>query len=102
MQLGLNCSACDETMQKERGCTEDGIVPFLVGENRYTRCPIKLITRTTWDYIKAYKYHKMGLLPNGISYMNESQKYLDAMTILDNEVARIEEAEMKKAKHGRR
>lgn len=90
MQLGLDCQACDEVLKKERGCTIDGIVPFLIDGYRYTRCPIKLITRSTWEYIEAYSFYKMGFLPNGKAWRNESQKFLDAIIIIENELIKQE------------
>ena len=102
MQLNLDCQNCDDILKRERGCVEKGIVPFLLGNERHFRCPIKLVTDTTWNYIRAYRFYKMGLLPNGTSYLNESQKYIEAMGIIDNEFARIEEEQMNKHKKGKR
>ncbi len=98
MQLNLDCQNCDDILRRERGCNEKGIIPFLLNEERHFRCPIKLVTNTTWDYIRAYRFYKLGLLPNGTSYLNESQKYIDAMGIIENEFAKIEETAIKRAK----
>ncbi len=62
------------------------------------RCPLKLINGITWEYVKAYRFYKKGLLPNGKSWQDESQKFLDAMVVLENEVSRVEKEEMKARK----
>lgn len=98
MQLGFNCRECDETLRKERGCTENGIMPFDVGGERTFRCPLKLVTEMTWLYVEAYTFYKKSLLPNGSSYLRETQKYIEAMMVLDGEYARIEAEQMEKAK----
>ena len=78
-------------------------MPFDIDNEMVFRCPLKLITQESWEYIEAYKFYKMGLLPNGSIYTHESRKYLDAMTILDNEFSRREQEQLKKAnKNGRK
>jgi hypothetical protein len=97
LQLGFDCHECDERLQKERGCTEPGILPFYIEDDTPTyRCPLSLITSITWDYVRAYALYQKNLLPNGTAWMNESQKYLDAMTVMENEVKRIEGEQVKK------
>ena len=80
----LNCHQCDETLRKERGHDEEGIVPFLVEGKRVFRCPLTFITPLSWEYIKAFKFYEKGCFPNGVVYTRESNKYLQAMMILDN------------------
>jgi hypothetical protein len=97
LQLGFDCHECDERLQKERGCVEPGILPFYIEDDTpLYRCPLSLITEITWDYVRAYALYQKNLLPNGQAWINESQKYLDAMTVLENEVKRIEGEQVKK------
>lgn len=73
-------------------------MPFDIAGDWHYRCPLKLISSISWEYLQAYRFYKMGLLPNGIIYQNESKKYLDAMMIIEGEFAKIEEEKIKKAK----
>jgi hypothetical protein len=96
LQLGFDCHECDEQLQKERGCTEAGILPFYIEHDTpLFRCPLSLITETTWDYVRAYALYQKNLLPNGQAWMNESQKFLDAMTVMENEVKKRESEDRK-------
>ena len=98
MQLRFNCRECDEVLKRERGCDEKGLLPFQIDGERVFRCPLNLVTETSWQLVEAYNFYKKNLLPNGTIYLNESRKYLDAMMVLDGEYASIQEAEMKKVK----
>jgi len=98
MQLRFDCRECDEILKKERGCQERGLIPFETEDGRIFRCPLKLVTSQTWQYVEAYHFYRKNLLPNGQSYLNETRKYIDAMMTLDGEYAKIEEAEMRKVK----
>ena len=77
-------------------------MPFYIGEERYFKCPLKIISDISWEYIEAFALYQKSILPNGKGWIEESQKYLDAMFILDKEIKQRENEETKKAnKHGR-
>lgn len=104
MQLGLNCHDCDTQLKKERGCNGKSSFPHHIGLDTYWKCPIRLVNSATWDFLKAYRLYKAGYLPSGAGWMNESQKYTDAMIVIENEIDRIrnaEEANARKKAHGR-
>ena len=92
----LNCHTCDDILKKERGHDEKGIVPFWVDGVQVFRCPLTFISRQTWDYIKAYGLYEKGNLPNGIAWNNESNKFIQAMMILENEFNRKNNEEIEK------
>ena len=81
----LNCDECDEKLREERGHDKEGSVPFMVDGKRVFRCPLTFITNLTWEYIKAYGFYRKSLLPNGNLWTEESERYIEAMMILDNE-----------------
>lgn len=95
----LNCHECDDRLKEERGCEKDGIVPNYFGDTVTFRCPLKMITELSWQYVKAYKFYQKNMLPNGVAFNYESNKYLQAMTILDNAFSEINKDNMKKRKH---
>jgi len=41
-------------------------------------------------YLGAYPLFKLGIMPYDGGWLNQSQKYLDAMTTIDNEVKAME------------
>jgi len=88
--LGLDCHSCDEHLKRERGCDAEGILPWRIGSETYTRCPKKLITAESWQYLQAFGFYKNGIMPHGKGWRREPQKFLDAMSIIENEVAKIE------------
>jgi hypothetical protein len=92
----LDCQTCDEKLREERGHDKEGIIPFLVDGERIFRCPLMLVNKMSWDYIRAYSYFKDGILPNGTGWANESNKFNEAMTILGNEIKSKEDDGRKK------
>lgn len=88
--MDLNCRECDTNLKRERGCNADGILPSRIDAETYWRCPLKLVTPISWEYIKAYRFYKGNLLPNGKGWLDESDKFLDAMIIIGNEIAKTE------------
>ena len=82
----LDCQTCDDKMKEERGHDKKGIVPFLVGGERVFRCPLTFIYPITWEYIRAYGFYEQGFLPNGKGWANESNKFVQAISIFGNMV----------------
>ena len=81
----LDCQTCNEEMRKERGCEQDSGIPdrWQIGEESYQRCPVKLVTRQSHEYIHAYSLFCKGFLPNGKGWGNETYKFLQAMQIVE-------------------
>ncbi len=53
------------------------------------RKPSEIITPLSWEYIKAFSFFERSILPNGNGWINESNKYTEAMMVIDNEFGRI-------------
>ena len=94
----LNCHDCDDTLKKERGCAGKGVVPFWIEDKPVFRCPLTLIAPLSWEYIKAFNFYEKALLPNGNAWQNESNKFIQAMMVLDNEFSKIKAESLKKKK----
>jgi len=92
----LDCRTCDEQLRKERGHDSEGTVPFIIDGKRIFRCPIMLITPLTWEYIKAFNFYQKNILPNGGGFNQETRKYIQAMSIIENEVNRKQEEQANK------
>lgn len=96
LDLGLDCHRCDDVLKRERGCGKDGILPFEIDGELVFRCPLKLVDSLSWEYVRAYRLYKKDLLPNGVGWLKESAKFIDAMEVMDNEVNKIENEKIEK------
>lgn len=94
----LDCHDCDDKLKEERGHDKDGIVPFWVDDKPIFRCPLTLITPLSWEYIKAFNFFEKSMLPNGNGWQNESNKFIQAMMILENEFEKARKEKLKKQK----
>ena len=90
-----NCPECDDRLKEERGCKKKGIMPCHCYLGTIYRCPITIITPLSWEYIKAYKFYEKNLLPNHVAWGEESNKYLQAMMLLNNEFIKWQNKERK-------
>jgi len=72
-------------MKRDRGCVNDSPIPgrWEVAGERYSKCPLKLITQTSYDLMQAYWLFKEKFLPNGIGWLGESSKFLQAMQVIE-------------------
>lgn len=94
----LNCRECDDKLKEERGCEKEGILPFYYREERLFRCPIKLITKASWEYIAAFPLYQKGILPNSEVWREESDKFLEAMAVIENTQNKISNEMMMRKK----
>jgi len=94
----FNCRTCDDVLKRERGCETEGVVPFYIDGERYFRCPLKLITPLSYEYISAFRFYDKGMLPQGKGWAHEAKKYLEAMAVVDNAVNDIEIRQAKKTR----
>jgi hypothetical protein len=85
---GLDCRNCNEYQKQDRGCIEDSPIPqrWRVGEHESNRCPLKIATSQSREYILAYSMFKMNILPHGKGWVNETKKFLEAMNIIGSEL----------------
>jgi len=63
---------------------------------KFNRCPLRLITQQSADYLEAYSFFNSGYLPNEGGWMGQSVKFIKAMRIIQSEVIRVQENRMKK------
>ena len=102
--MELDCQSCDEVLKRERGCNGESLVAWRLDNKTFRRCPLKLILPEAWEYIQAYSFLQKNMLPQGKGWLAESQKFLDAMSLIDSEMAAIEKEKIKtrKRKHGKK
>lgn len=61
---------------------------------------MKVVTEASWQYLEAYLFFKKSCFPNPGTWMNQSQKYFDAMQIIERELVKIKEAEVEEGNGG--
>ena len=94
----LDCRTCDDKLKEERGHYKEGIIPYIINKERVFRCPLMMITPLSYEYIKAFSFYEKGCFPNGVGWLNESNRYIQAMLILENEFNRIQNKELDHAR----
>ena len=93
MQLGnlnLDCKACNKSMRRDRGCFEDSPIPgrWQINDYKFEVCPLKYIDREIYWYIKGYNFMEKGLLPGTGGWLNQPNKFMEAMVFISKEVAK--------------
>jgi len=92
----LDCHTCDDEMRRQRGHDREGIVPFLVDKKRIFRCPLTQITAQSYEFIKAYSFYEKGFLPNAGGWLDQSNKFVQGILVLDNTFNKIRNKELDK------
>ena len=49
----------------------------------FKRCPLDVVDKAALWWIKAYQMSKMGILPNGTAWLNETNKFIEIMCYID-------------------
>lgn len=96
LDFDLDCQNCDTVLQRERGCQAKGTVPFYIDGKPYFRCPVKLVTPLSWEYVRAFTLYSKSILPNAKGWIEESEKFLSAMTLIGVELAKQEQAKVRR------
>jgi hypothetical protein len=80
----------------ERGCERDSPIPGVWEINEeysFQKCPIKLVTVQSLEYIKAYAFYKSGYLPNPGGWIDQPEKLFEAINVIGIEIMELEEQE---------
>ena len=95
--MELDCAKCSENQKLFYGCEEDSVIPdkWQIKEWVFQRCPIKLITQETQQYIQAYNLLQLGAWPYAQGWFRNSNKFVEAVSIIDSEIKRLEAKAMK-------
>jgi hypothetical protein len=94
----LDCHKCSDELKVERGCEKDSPIPgaWKLYDWEFQRCPLKIITRQSAAYLRAYNFFNKGYLPNTGGWMEQPVKFIEAMEIIEREVIKIQESELNK------
>ena len=92
----MRCEKCGEAQKQFNGCEEESDV----AEQRWgvKRCPVRLVTEQTANYLQAFNLLQLGILPYQQGWLRESNKFIEAMQVIGNEIRKIEAKQMKEMK----
>jgi len=90
----LDCEACTESQKIERGCEKDSPIPdaWTVGEFTFQRCPVKELDPKTYLYLRAFNWYRRGYLPSSGGWMDQTNKFVEAVAYIEAEAERIKKA----------
>jgi len=91
----LDCQTCPVNLRVERGCEQDSPIPgkWQIEGVSYQRCPRSLLTKDTLEYLYAYSFFRNHILPNSGGWLDQPKKFRDAMLIIEDQVAKMDEQE---------
>jgi len=75
-------------MKQYRGCYAEPEAYFEFEGQRLARCPIRLVTRATWELISLYQHYRRGFLLAEGGLLKQPYKYLQAMQVIEEEIRR--------------
>ena len=74
-------------MQEARGCFKPAPIPvFVLDDERYFRCPLKVITRETAEMLRYFKFYQNGYLPVSGGLLDQSAKFVSAIEVIGAEI----------------
>jgi hypothetical protein len=82
-------------LKAERGCEEDSPIEgvWKLKDWEFRRCPRKLVTRASIEYLNAYLFFEKGYLPNPGGWLDQPLKFIQAIKIIEREIALAKEKE---------
>lgn len=97
--MKLDCRVCDDRLKIERGCETDSPIEgaWKLDEWEFSRCPLKIVTIQSFEYVRAYIFFQNGYLPHAGGWLEQSAKFLDAMEIIETEISKMKEETGKNA-----
>jgi hypothetical protein len=96
--MDLDCHKCNDGIKLINGCYEE--VPstnFEFEGEMLKRCPLKLVSNTSKRFLRFYQFMEKGFLPNPGGILDQPNRFLEAMSILNDTVAKVQEEERKES-----
>lgn len=80
-------------MQTSRGCYEPAPIPiFVLDDEKYLRCPLRIITGQTVELLRYFRYYREGHLPVSGGMLDQSAKFIIAIDVILNEIGKFDYA----------
>jgi hypothetical protein len=92
----VRCEKCSDSLKIINGCEKDcNQERWRIREWTWTRCPLKIVTNQSVEYLNAYKLYKNGLLPMSGGWMSQAQSFIEAIGIIEMEIGKFPKPEQK-------
>ncbi len=81
-------------MKADRGCEKEVThvsYRWQINDLKLKRCPRAIIDVNAFRLITAYNLFTKGMLPNAGGWLDQSNKFIEAMLLITNEVAKDEQ-----------
>ena len=101
--MGLDCPNCPDKLQEMRGCHEEvqGSEFEFEGEV-LKRCPLKLVTSLSRRLLRFYRFMEKGFLPNPGGILDQPNRFIEAVAVIDDTIAKVVEEERKDSEERRK
>ncbi len=86
----FNCHTCTPSKKKGLGCDGNAESPIAIDGIEYKTCPGRIITPFTWYLIRLYGHYKNGYMLFSGGVIDQPQKYMQAMELIDREINKVE------------
>jgi len=94
--IELDCHKCPEGLQNIRGCYEEVEASEFEFEGEVLkRCPLKLVTHISKRFLRFYRFMEKGFLPNPGGILDQPNRFIEAMSIIDDSIIKYTEEERK-------
>lgn len=95
--MNLDCQSCTDSQKEVRGCIKKSSTPVfnLDGED-YFRCPLKIVTKRSIEYVRFYNFYREGYLPGKGGILDQPGKFIDVMEAIDGAIREMEKKTDKK------
>lgn len=60
---------------------------WVIGEDKYSRCPLTYVDESDAMWLVAYQFYEKGILPNGVGWLKQSNKFIDSISFIKSKVA---------------
>jgi len=89
----LDCRTCSEGQKIERGCEEDSPIPAFGNSISGSLDDVQevLVEKRSVEYLNAFFFFGKGYLPNAGGWLDQPAKFVQAMVVIEREVARVRE-----------
>ena len=73
-------------MRKSRGCNAPAQMPYEFEGEPLSRCPVRLLTGSTWGFLGFYQHYRRGFLLRAGGLEGQPYKYLQAMNLIEAQI----------------
>lgn len=94
--LTVNCRNCLSGKKIQCEFEVPGQEVWELDGEQYKGCPLKIVTRQSANFLKAFNFYERGYLPNPGAWLEQSAKMLDAFEVIEKERRAMELEKIRK------